>query len=73
MMLIARGGAWDIGCRRFQRRWIDWLTATQVGGSFARDESPKSLPELVAGGERFFFENFPKICHIFLSKSSPRL
>ena len=69
MMLTARGGVWDIGCWRFQRRWIDWLRATQVGGSLARDESPKSLPELVAGSERFFLRKFPKNLPFFFYQS----
>ena len=64
---------WEVDCQRFQRRWIDRLTAIQVGRSPARDESPESLLKLVVNNERFFpskvFQNFS----IFLSKSSPRL
>ena len=61
MMTAARGGAWDVCCQRFQRRWIDRLTAIQVGGSPAGDELPESSLELVVGGERFFFlRKFPK-------------
>ena len=56
MMAAALGGAWDVGCRRFQRRWIDRLTTIQVGGSSTKDESP----ELVAIDEGFFLRKFPK-------------
>ena len=50
MMTAARGTsvAW-----RFQHRWIDRLTAIQVGGSLAGDESSESSSELVVGDERF--------------------
>ena len=53
-MAAAGGGAWDIGCQKFQRQWIDRLTAIQVGGSPAGDESLESSPKLVASNERFF-------------------
>ena len=68
MMAAVCGGAWDVGCWRFQRQWIDQMMAIQVGGSSTGDES-----ELVAGGERFFLSKISQKFALFLSKSSPRL
>ena len=63
MMAATRGGTWDVGCWRFQHRWIDRLTAIQVGGSPTGDESSESSSELVADSERFFPSKISqKIC-----------
>ena len=55
MMATALGGVLDVGCWRFQRRWIDQLRRSiQVGESLVGDESPESSPDLVVGGDKFF-------------------
>ena len=73
MMAAVCRGAWDVGCWRFQRQWIDQMMAIQVGGSSTGDESQESSSELVADGERFFLSKISKKFALFLSKSSPRL
>ena len=69
MMEATRRGAWDVDCRKFQRQWIDRLTAIQVGGSPTRDESLESSPKLVANGERFLPSKIFQKFTLFFNRS----